>query len=489
MSVTSALRGRCRVASWSLLSAWLILGGCKSNLLAHDAGLDLASGNRDLAVKDASVLDGADLKIDASRVGDLKDMDALSPKDAAVDMPPDARSPMDMAASALCIDLPASHGASPKPSLQNVGAPRVIWSKTLSGSGFAGRLTLASGHLALSGDATLWILDRDGNVTGNLVGGPAWGPKSPTPIADREGNFYWSAGKDKSYVYSVSPNGTVRWKKQLGSNQDMFQEITYTSNLVMNPEGVLFFAASDGFVYALQSKDGSVVWQVPGGLNSQGIVGYVDLGNGDLFRMDHRRYSTIDGSAKGALTLDGRSVWEVPVYSGIMAGYYVSENNEIHARSFMLDGCGRVLWSLPNQAGSFWEMQLVGFDDQILVRDGVQAENWYIYTATGQPIQGPIAAPGRTELLGADGTLYAYDCRSSELVAYSWSGLDKLWSLHLDMGCDYRTAVLADDGVLYLASGETTPIQVVAVQTQSPGLADTAMPAWLYNNRRTGWLE
>lgn len=75
------------------------------------------------------------------------------------------------------------------------------------------------------------------------------------------------------------------------------------------------------------------------------------------------------------------------------------------------------------------------------------------------------------------------------LLAYSWN-LEKLWSLDLGQGCSQAGGVLGDDGVLYFARQLDAGIQVVAVQTQSPGLAQTAMPIWwYYNNRHTGWLE
>jgi hypothetical protein len=50
--------------------------------------------------------------------------------------------------------------------------------------------------------------------------------------------------------------------------------------------------------------------------------------------------------------------------------------------------------------------------------------------------------------------------------------------------------VLDDDGVMYLmrSSPNIYGTQVIAIQTQSPGLADSSWPSWRHDNRGTAWL-
>jgi hypothetical protein len=73
------------------------------------------------------------------------------------------------------------------------------------------------------------------------------------------------------------------------------------------------------------------------------------------------------------------------------------------------------------------------------------------------------------------------------LVAYS-SELTESWRIELGKPCTYSGTVLADDGVLYVAREVADGIEVIAVQTASPGLAPTAWPARRHDNRQTGWL-
>lgn len=169
-------------------------------------------------------------------------------------------------------------------------------------------------------------------------------------------------------------------------------------------------------------------------------------------------------------------------------------DDEYRARSYFLDKCGKLLWSFPNQRNSSWEVPLVGYNEELLVRGDEHASNGYIYSAQGDRLRGPMPMRGQAQSLGADGTIYNLEYINAgsnlglNLVAYSWE-LQELWSLNLGPGYTNGGVVLSDEGVLYLARQQSDGIEVIGVQTQSPGLADTAMPTWLYNNRRTGWLE
>lgn len=376
----------------------------------------------------------------------------------------------------------------PKASLQDVGEPRILWTKKLVGLRLNQGIALSQGHIALSSGALLWIVDLDGDVTGQLLD-----PNTATgqaPVADKAGNFYFST----SSVYSVKPDGSLRWSLPLGPPSGAPQETTSTSRLLMSPEGILYFAASDGLIYAVRANDGRVVWKEAGALNSSGRLRGLSIGNGDTFYVDNIPYRVGTGMSSFQLLINGRPAWTMGTYSGQWAGFYDSVMNESRTRSFFVDTCGHTLWSFPNQADSSWEVSLIGYNEAMLVHGDSHGSNTYIYDVRGKMLRGPSSMRGRVQCLGADSAIYNLESWTSSgkafmtLVSYSWD-LKELWSLDLGEGYTNGGVVLADNGALYFARQLTDGIELVAVQTQSPGLADTAMPTWLYNNRRTGWLE
>jgi hypothetical protein len=123
-------------------------------------------------------------------------------------------------------------------------------------------------------------------------------------------------------------------------------------------------------------------------------------------------------------------------------------------------------------------------------------DRMYRYGADGTVLQGPVAGQGEPFVAGADGTIYTVNCASSspkanELIAYTVD-LQELWRLDLGVSnpCPAGNGVLDDDGVLYLVRGisGTNGAEVVAIQTQSPGLAESSWPSLRHDNRGTMWL-
>jgi len=164
----------------------------------------------------------------------------------------------------------------------------------------------------------------------------------------------------------------------------------------------------------------------------------------------------------------------------------------IHA----LDRCNEPKWSFPTD--KYMDVVLAGFDDSLVAIYGDEA---FIYSAEGEQQVGP--APLDThyypKAIGADGTLYYTYCTElynkdageMSVQAYS-SSLELLWSVELGKPCLDEPPVLANDGVLYVlrSKSEQYPphLELTAIQTASPGLANTAYPTLRSNNRRTGWI-
>lgn len=399
----------------------------------------------------------------------------------------DASQSVDMGLPVRCVDLPKGNDATPLPSLQDVGEPRILWQKTYEDTGLFGldgMLALAGERLAFISGPALWLLDRSGNVIAHLMEGPAWAAPAQGPVADKDGNFYFAT----QAVYSVRPDGTIRWTKGFGPNKSPFEELTLTSRPLLSPSGILYVAATDGFYYALRAADGSILWTHSISTTQQDESYYNGLGGGNYIFADVA-YTADSGEVSGLPQVNGVPSKRLPVYSVFYAEQFINGKT---LYGYVLDRCGQVLWSCVNALGTWSQFRLVGFHGEDLVAG---TEQVYIYDQTGKILRGPEPLPGIPQVLGADNIFYGFECPMPDqeltLSAYSWDGLQRLWSLNLGKGCSNSGAVLADDGVLYLAKGigSGQPVEIIAVQTQSPGLAHTAQPTWLYNNRRTGWLE
>lgn len=248
-------------------------------------------------------------------------------------------------------------------------------------------------------------------------------------------------------------------------------------------------------VHGLRMSDGVQIRAVPG-IDTGSEVPWVGPGSGDTFYVNNNPCAIEFLEFSSPLTIDGYSVSLLGTYTALLAQWTVHDTNGLdYRRGAVVDHCGKWLWGLPNQHGTAWGFLLVGFNEELLVRGGVHHDG-YIYDIAGRRLLGPKPLQGIPFLLGADNVIYSFDCSSihpeagtQTLIAYSWN-LQRLWSLDLGKGCSAdASGVLDYDGVLYFARQLATGIEVVAVQTQSPGLAETAMPTWLYNNRRSGWLE
>ena len=112
-----------------------------------------------------------------------------------------------------------------------------------------------------SGDGHIYCVDKNGkkiwafDVTSNRTpdqftlatsywweGNVAIGP---------DGNIY--AGNDDFFLYSLTPEGTLRWKFRTG--------LFIWSAAAFDRSGVVYAASFDGYMYALNCEDGSLIWK------------------------------------------------------------------------------------------------------------------------------------------------------------------------------------------------------------------------------------
>ena len=82
------------------------------------------------------------------------------------------------------------------------------------------------------------------------IGRPASGGMVKTsPVVDGNGNIYVGVGK---YMYSISSNGTLRWKFAVKGDIE--------SSTAIGSDGTIYFGSKDGFLYAL-NPEGELRWK------------------------------------------------------------------------------------------------------------------------------------------------------------------------------------------------------------------------------------
>lgn len=389
-----------------------------------------------------------------------------------------------------CIgDWPESPNAEPLPSIPDI-TPEVLWTKPVpqafSGIGFVHHQLIWTGtHLAFTGANKLWILEPDGEVAAIVNLGEVQSVSEP--VADKDGTIYFGS----TSLYAVRPDGSFKWEYPLGPNKSYIRDMTVTSAIALSPDGILYFAATDGYIRAVRSEDGTTVWKRPHSEN----LPYVAMGVGDTIFIDHIPHFRATGKpAGGPLMYEGvRLTSGIGLYSKQrLIPHYVESSDEFSVYAF--DHCGEFSFRLDGS--SSWPAPLVLFEDQILVQTNTASgQEAYIYSPTGGHRVGPQSLSGTPWLFGADGTLYSTECPNGDdglmLVTAHSQDLELSWSLNAGAPCLWGPPALADDGTLYflrVQNGEGGGGRITAIRTASPGLATTSNPAAFHNNRRTRWL-
>jgi len=390
-----------------------------------------------------------------------------------------------------CIEnWPVDPKAMPSPSLPVDNAGQVLWTKEVPGGSFKGSLAKAGDRMAYLSGNTLVILDTEGNPINTFQDPTALTGNGP-PVADADGNFYFGAAN----VISVTSEGEPLWRFELGPDI-AGTETTYTSQLTLSPDGVLYFSATDGYLYAVRVSDGELVWKRQVGLNSYGPRPFaVTIGIGDMVSTEGGHYSAITGEVSASPSVNGTG------FTVNLATYFSVFGYKMDPKTGswqipVFDRCGELKWSFPTDKPVY--ANLVGFENTIVANYGDEV---VIYSADGEPLVGPAPLDLHyfPKAIGADGTLYytycteLYEKDAGEMSVQAYSpSLELLWSVELGKPCLDEPPVLADDGVLYVlrtkAEQQPPHLELTAIQTASPGLANTAYPTLRANNRRTGWI-
>jgi outer membrane protein assembly factor BamB len=390
---------------------------------------------------------------------------------------------------AACIaDWPKSGAPHwPKPSLA-VAAPKLLWQDSLDGiqrtDDLAGPV-LAAGRLALQSGDWIYFVSTDGASVQQVK----YNPMAAFPsglVADPEGNVYYTAPDG---VYSLGPTGQIRWSTPCcGPAKEFAQGIPP----VLGPDGVVYAVTFDEKVGAYRASDGSPLWSRPAPFDtccSSAVMGgggsavFVAVGGTETIAL-----TTSTGTELGAFVRPayGRSfTWQ---WGSWVLGWDIGI---AHSATYVFDTCGNLTWPTggPGASGVVTVGELLVTGDTTSLR---------LFDAAGNLVAGPSPGEGRPIAAGGDGTIYTFRCESSSpavnrLLAYS-ADLQELWRLDLGgSSCLMITGnvVLDDDGVMYMMRATPdAPVgtQVLAIQTASPGLAESSWPSWRHDNCGTAWL-
>lgn len=367
--------------------------------------------------------------------------------------------------------------------LTNCSVPKydgeALWVKELDDATY-GDLTLGiNGEIYYAGKNRIVALDQDGNErwsfsTDSLNPGP--------PSVGSDGTLYFGSGwhnEDDSQfagvLYALSPDARLKWKKEFPS---------FVETPLIGVDKTLYLL-SGGIVYAIDSL-GNTIW------GGEGVTGiHAISAAGDVYCNCRASFSSISAGYIAAISPDGSTRWEVgvdhDVYSVAIDAdgtLYVESINKLQA----ISPEGSVVWANSSQGAP-----VVGADGTIYVTED---QSLLALDKDGKTIwEHEIKDKAdffslSSSLIGSDGTIYikAYksyheeDSITGSLYAFESNGRVK-WVYDIPQATISARMCLSDEGVLYFISSKN---QLIALQTESMGLASSSWPRAGHDNQNTG---
>ena len=293
-------------------------------------------------------------------------------------------------------------------------------------------------------------------------------------------------------LYAFGVDGAKRWTVYLDGPQSA-EPVSgaFPAPTVVGSNQILVMSASASLAVDLA---GQLLWKNTG-FGARQTVGHWGIGYDGTasYAFDLRT-----GKPAGRLTTsNGDDVVTLSPLAGtgILA---VNRDTSNGTRMVLLDPCGGgQVWAVDlQQAGlCFGQEAIVGPGEIAFVQmapckatSTSQLQIVAIDTATGRIVGGPTPHVETPWVVGSDGTLYAADLgdlnglTKTRIVALS-PDLRELYHVDIDGALGQASAALSDDGVLYAQTSSA----VVAVQTTSPGLAQSSWPTYRHDNRSSNW--
>jgi outer membrane protein assembly factor BamB len=393
-----------------------------------------------------------------------------------------------------CVEnWPTSGGPHPRRPSLSVETPKILWSSLFpghqSGGSNDGGPVLSADRLAFHASDWVHFVNKDGSKPQKKkYNGLGW--YASALVADLDGNVYYSTPDG---LFSVDANAELRWS--VSATPPTNTELAAGIPPVLGPDGVVYFATWDNWVVALRTSDGQFLWSRPPPSPNIWRTRVMGGGGNALFVGYETAYP--DAHTDALDTKDGTSLGSFvrPAYAASFTwdwGAWLEgwDLGIAFANTYVFDTCGKLRWSGDPKGAT-----IVASEETLAVNTSA---GLLLFDMAGDIVGGPSPAEGSPIAVGADGTIYTFRCQDAatainRVLAYSYD-LQEIW--RLDLGGRYcvgmtGNVVLDDSGVMFLTRpGDpgTDSTEVVAIQTASPGLADSSWPSFRHDNRGTAWL-
>jgi hypothetical protein len=511
----------------------VVVGACTGGKPRSDAAHDRGTGGVDTPADMSGPADaGPDEPAEGEAAADAgvdapDDMGGTADVVADMGGAADAGTPADMSGASdagadappsiffNCIEgWPAAPSPPPSPVAPRAVEPRILWTIELPPIQVHWAAMVATGTgVAVVWDLNLRIVDGEGTIVKAIQGDPAGGILS-FPVAGPDGSLYLA---DALYAIRIGPTGDVIWRTPLEPSQSR-SEFTYPHRPLLDHLGRLYVAGLDGNLWTIESETGRVAMKHVIGLPPPySLPRNFSLGVADVVFASRTGLSAAGPSVNSVGPYSPRTgTWEGEISdgngwypSGAIAGWDIGivasgyrDVTKETTETIVLDRCGRLRWRVP---GSYALPMAITFGDDLIVRDMVP-KGTNVYTSSirrfsrdGTLLAGPapIERPYRA-FSGADDTLYLVTCgpqtadglgAAASLVALG-PALQQLWSLRLPDGQCPGLGVMNGDGKIFVTRMHPAgALQLLAIQTPSPGLAPVSWPQFGSRDARgTDWL-
>ena len=390
--------------------------------------------------------------------------------------------------------------------------PSLLWVKDLAHGGLGlGGLAVAGDRLAVSTGNQVQIVSRSGDILHTYTDSRLQVHSPPT--ADAAGNVYVVT---QSGIHSIDNDANDRWHAYVFDTSPNDPELLTLPPPVLSPEGRLYAKGSHPGLVSVDAKDGGGGWGLPDGGSPIAGAGLLLFVSGSpstrvLDTTTHAFVGQLDPGAGQATVL----------------GFPVRSNGTRHGCARIRPRRGRHDVGRVRRAGdvrkSPWTFRdgvpqlagLIGADERLITVawDGNAntsvmrslTDTWVAYTSDGTRAAGPSttadlpilgARGGEVPMFsGADGTTYGVLCDDNPLdVLKSWliaygTDLKEQWRVDISPACPTGNGVFTDDGVAYFTRRSDVDVELIAVQTTSPGLAKSSWPTLRHDNQGTSWLS